>query len=1388
MVKDTAKDARPKALDVMREIDTSQMDRMKRVSSFFIDALNQDPEAGAKAMEMIQGWAKADRDPERSNPVKTDFWPCLIRGHGAKEFPVGFPAAALTQAGMDHLLEIGAVDKDTFPKDGPAFLENICVGKPTVDGDKVIISTQLKSDVVLLRTRSDSGKTDATWDGDGHVTHVESWETRLGEARRYTPFHLTATYLNWVLIWQKEGLSWPECVRRGAQCLLTGTLYLACEWACRNGSAMRSTSASKKDGYATSILKAWKDNGSVQIPSWMHKWRQKMTYKYIDAVDVGYQTPAGLGLLGWSQRTLEGAIRVNSSAAQKAPEQTNMPFVERDDGPYPLQDAALTTVAPLRFWLCLSACIETTGSLHLDDEEDEIPAFRTYYEGVLSYLGKSPGMLGRKLGKAVVVMYRLILTEVMMAVPEGRLIIGDPTGAPFPGKQKIKHLFDNFALEIIRKNEDMPSASRVQLAEVVAKKIPELEVGLKAIFMKYSGSAAALQAHTFTMFNTRWADVLTHLAAAGSIEGYSRSCTGSLPVSGYLSHMQRLKREGIDAGAERMADEDEERIFHQCFEDMEIPNTTEFYHHLHELSNAKSAGSDRIRFRTNAKTVVGMSDASDKEENHVSNRKDVLHWTAFFMLSLRMLFLIPTILNLFPLGLRSVPARKLRYIYNLALVQQVILRPMYKAMELFMKFDLDGWALAKRTGIPVADTARSINASLDCAHDATLLCLAHDASGLDQHIGPAHRRVWVRVLMAMFGNTPTSVVADFEKVEGVAPSGTSYGGLAANVLTSWDTAKFKTEIVGAPGAVLHVDTQPSGALTTASNNTVVTMAMLRMIERVTGKTQLTREVWGDDCYVIHSMPPGGSAVEVAAEAEELAKTGAGQMLGTVADSTSGRGVHFLQVLYFAGQAIQRRIAYDHEKPQAGGRMPGSVNDLLDKAVKLASRGGNAILLNTLQIITLVEGSHTTQFGRQANVSFDSMAAPGGTTNMVLMGYGQPNSQLFLELMHWFDPDTRIEHAPTLEEPKDIGKRLMAAHRQSRVTVSVGGQDYRKDMSGSEESRYTFEELGQLSTNVLLRPDRVRHFESAQYASDGYKRLDQKGLLEKVYRQSVIRTGSAALGAVLREKRLQPKFKEAALIAKGYIPVRKSLTTPVKKTKPMTKHTGIPLGNFIVTFSFDDSEYVMDLPNAMNAGPGRYNSYEVIGHDNRAACSPFTLLWHPYFSLSDCTRLLLGFTGVQAGKEAMRVSDGVAAFSPDKFRKDMTAKEVMEDLQAVGTSGRQMYLRNVVGFNGNETDGIMHRIEDIKLYRDIDVAVSYSSLADVLKSCSTVRIRELIRHTSPAAYDLMLTMKLDQMNVIITHMISLLYEAINVTCAVGMPDPSSRKRVAIPKIMLTSSSV
>ena len=113
--------------------------------------------------------------------------------------------------------------------------------------------------------------------------------------------------------------------------------------------------------------------------------------------------------------------------------------------------------------------------------------------------------------------------------------------------------------------------------------------------------------------------------------------------------------------------------------------------------------------------------------------------------------------------------------------------------------------------------------------------------------------------------------------------GVSYSELVKNVLECWNDSYYKIMVPGAPEQRLHVTTQPSGALTTVNDNSIVMYALMKMIGEKSNRPFSGEQVWGDDFYgLVNITPKLESAVDVIEFQENMA-TEAGQVLGTVAD-------------------------------------------------------------------------------------------------------------------------------------------------------------------------------------------------------------------------------------------------------------------------------------------------------------------------------------------------------------------------------------------------------------------------------------------------------------------------------------------------------------------------
>jgi len=1317
------------------------MEMMEKVMDFFLSRSAELKDEALTSMTCIESWAIEDR--EQTNPTASEFFPTIIRSPNEPEFPLSERPAVVTQYGMDKLLEMGAsrpelgIQPDDFDN---GFVTQIDTS-PDVSNSDVNVSESADRYVgirgVKLKLNPTSAKSvEVQSPADAGVSYTESWVERWSEARRYTPFTMCSSYLTWVELLNQMGCDWGTCVERGAGHMLTGVMYLACEWMARSCVRVRS----KRDKMdPMDIIRAWRNNDTgARVPYWMAEWRKPMSYTYVTAKHVGYDLPRDKGLAEWSRDTLSQSI------GGVVVDETRMPFVEKSGSAFPLQNAALTTVGPLRFYLCFSTALEVCGSCHL-------PEMRGYYSGVLRYLGRNPGRVGRKLGKVVVQMARLLASDVEMDVPTTP--IRKDVSTPFEGETRATRIDDPYARAFLADIHGC-TTSKKDIADHIAAKIPDLTDALTAVFTEYSGNDERVRKYRVTSFSHRLLDVITHMMSAGSVEGYVRSCQGSLPVTGYKSYAQRKHIEKIDSSAEnRDVDRFERDIWDKILTHMDTPTYAQLYHDMRELSNSKSSGADKVRIKNLDRGSILGTGHDGVREGFASNRKDMMHIDAALKIQLWYMMIRSTANRPNPSGQRSVPARKLRYIYNLPIPQQIALVRLYKAMKKHMATD-ETYSLIGKIGVPIFDAIDELNMSRRLAFDSELVCLAIDASSLDQHIGIAHRRVLIEAIRDYYGEEIAEDV--LEKL------GVDYKEVVVNTIDSWNDSYYHIPVPGAPSQLLHVDTQPSGALTTAVDNSLVTVAMLHMMREKTGLKFEIMRVWGDDCYIVIKLTPDQDVVAVTKMLDELGLA-AGQVLGTAADSTSGRSVHYLQKMYLGGQIISRRMAYDHESEVGGDRMPGSVGEFIDKARDLSIRGGNKTLLNMLQLMTVVNGCRTTQYGRQASATFETMAAPGGTLNRVLVGFNSPNSKLYLELNapHIFPNGGVVPLQPIakIEQSHRVGSRVLADGNQD-VEISVGGTTETRQLS----------EIQQETDQVLLIAKRIK-----QRITPGLKEALGEHASRLSYRRSVRNTAENAVGDVLTQKHLRKKFREKALMEANYIG-RSLMEAPEPQTmRPSSTHVGLRVGKIKIVYGFS-ADVKMRLP----THPGDVFAVFESGLPSRT----FKQLWTPYMSMPPNYRMLTSFLGIHGdAAQQLQIKSYIQKFSPGAFRKDITAEEVMQALRRTPAEHHSELLA-YIGFKDTEIAKAIGEVRRIPLYQDMADASEYASVPDVVKSCSSVNMMAILSLTSPVSSAELAGMP-DVSRVVLTHLVSLLADEMNVVCALSGLDGDKHNFIRLPTVTISS---
>jgi hypothetical protein len=541
------------------------------------------------------------------------------------------------------------------------------------------------------------------------------------------------------------------------------------------------------------------------------------------------------------------------------------------------------------------------------------------------------------------------------------------------------------------------------------------------------------------------------------------------------------------------------------------------------------------------------------------------------------------------------------------------------------------------------------------------------------------------------------------------------------------------------------------------------------------------------------------------EQDEVAKD-AGQILGTVEDSTSGRVVHFLQRAFIAGQIVSRRMAYDHESPVAGDRLPGSTGEFDDKVRDLAMRGGNKTLLNMLRIMNAVNGSRATQFGRQARATFDTMAAPGGLNNRLMIGFHSPNSRLYLEINRELlfgtekvltQPRVKMASAATVGRRAidGITTKYNDGITERGVTVSIGGRES-KDLN--------IKTLQEDATNKLLHQDRRA---AASLTRDGdaplRKSLAEVGaILEEKsqksahssmsildslsYERSIANATELAFGDVLIQKHLRPQFREQGLRRAGYIGRTLTAAPEEQVLKAASEHTGIRVGDKTLHYSFEGAHYLM-LPSHVD------DVYRVVNEEG-IMINTFPQRWHPYYALPRHFRMLLGLTGVHAhSSEHMRIRKHLTKFRPvDKstgapFRHELTPEQIVNLLQKLKKDNHRQALLRHMGYTPDETAEVLSHLKNVSLYEDLADASDYASVPDVVKSCPGDRMIDIIRIVSPRASNVLSSAMMagnDLSNIVLTHYIALVTDELNVMCSLYNSTRERQTYIRLPTVSIT----
>jgi hypothetical protein len=1368
--------------DMVVAVESKQENEMMKCVALLLEIIGNGEEANSilnEALDIVQQACRADREPEARDITSTEFFPVLIRGPNEEDWPVFEPPAAYTERGASKLL--AAYREDNSKGLSPEQVKEGFVRRshnPKDAGFKVNING-----VELLKWVSEdpgpvAGKgsklpAPATEESLPGVIPTEKWFgpglARWNESFRKLPFTLTSTYLVWLVLIKEKKLNLLAAKKHGIVHLATGLLFQCIEWVSRKGGSLLSKRATTDVRH---LFEAWLKNEPPNKPFWIHEWSSPMKYEYVTASSLGMETKVKMKLAAWSKdEMVKGTPGLDPKKKNKSKEEIvstiddknvldlRIPFVEPDDGPPRMTMNATSTACFMRMYLGYSTAVEATGSNHLE-------GFGAYYLEVYRYLAEKPGQRGKKLAKIVGRVPQMIMAHERKVWAPTTVLLN--SSKELLCVQRIHA--DPLSVACMAESLDtQPFLSAI--GEKVFDAHERLGPALRVIYDAWKDK-------TLAPWSSEVLDVLTHLQSPGSVEGYSRSCLGTLAATGYTLYEMRLTRDGIDSKAP-VGNEPlpaisavEQDLWTRVLDRIQVPTVEEMQRSLIELSAAKSAGNDSVRIKTTRATALGEAQGSketqNKEQNLSNNKKDgVLTLAGDRVMARGVLDGIAQVDRPLRSNVRVTTARIMRLIYNVPLGQQALLRPLYEALKLMMGHE-PRYSLRNAKGAPVEVKAAHINNSIHLMlqyPNVRMGAVADDASKFDQYKGQRHHDSLIRLLLGK-----AKALGDDGNRGFSAKYGENYYALLAKMYKSWDRNYFTHEVDKENNitVIMVLDTDPSGALTTAEDNTLAAEAALLLMLLATNDDSLRTSfyMWGDDSYTMLKANTPEEFIQKIRTRERVGKD-CGLVYDTIDGAQNGLLVHYLQIIYWCGQSFQRRIPIDHENESRASII--GLGSIVDKMISLSQRGGNLDLCDMLVLSTVIQGSRMKVFGKQAKLPYDTFAAPGGLLNRQLMGFSSPNSRLWLNLnWPWLaaeGTEGMVAKRPQVDKAATVGRRLLADGDQM-VKYHVGTEGDIVPLRARLESvSKAFIERDRATDSVaaLFRLQRT-------HGTDVNKNVSH-------YSEWVERSAEKAMGEAAVERVFNKDFKEQALINAGYIPKRRDDPKPTLEMDPVEKYTGVRIGGYNLSFRMS-RDYILKCSRISPRSYGVF-PYQFEVHSSHLT-QPWvtTFKWHPYWSRSRHLNLLLSFCGVQTGRSVISQQDLKQKFSPSHFRPDMTADEVINAVRGAPDGGAQDVL-SVIGFSREEIVTLLPHVREIGIYNDLAQVNEYTGLDEILQSIDVSVIRELIQFTAPETINII---DPHVQRVMFTQYISLLVDEFNMVSYLMTAWEDLEVRIPVPKII------
>jgi hypothetical protein len=1236
----------------------------------------------------------ADKYRGFTKPADLDSPELPVQIRSTENPPPAMHAAVLTRRGADIVM-VEANERKVEAPDWKGFISPETRGQMRVEGDVVQLGQHR---MPILRTAAE--KTEGAYEHgyEGCISHSESWPIRFkNEANRHLPFNMATYYQLWAhLLFATNGVESDitpdeEQLNKifvgGLDHLLFGIGVIAVEW---HSTHSKARAGRKEEVTLRRLISAWVSKTPIRLPDWIYELRKGRVINYVPATDFGYQL---VGVDVFTAHAQE-EDKFKSEAKKKDKhifvdvEDEQMPFVEREGSAPRLTNSARTSHPHLMVFFALSSAISKSDSSHLDEVSGN-GAFSRYYRDVLDWSCNSPGAKAKAMQKAMFPLWRILLAmprtvTVPQKLPNMHGVFnGGMMNTPYVDDHTRIFMGDFFKFDDPDQSFDVLIEKAIEHAEETAN----MGVSARLIYDAWREAPCTAANHAFL-------DVIIHLQRPDAVVGYHQTTHATIGVYGYASDAQKWFDDKVD---NRAVPDDigyQNAFYGEAMTKAVsyLQGADSYARSVSKSMTGRSGGRDAVTLTAMRSKIVGTKAPAQRD---MKMRKKINVKTVT-MSAFADVLLEDSKLTEQPssIGYRSVPARVLRIIYNVAIKEQLPQHFIYQAIgEMFKTFGTRFTTVAQ-SGEPVEDSFACILSSLEMSlpEFANAFCAAEDASALDQHEGTGDRQAIIDAA-AKFEN----IEDDLSRTEGFE---ISYAKMLKQVMEKRNGAHFEIRIEGAPTQYFYCNTMTSGDLLTTYMNSVKTHCMQEYMSEATG-FRPEGSIMGDDVYMVFPNQPPLQALDLIKEREVAARR-CGQLY-SLDKSASGKLVHYLQIAWWAGQRIPRRMALDHERPAEVTLT--SMGSMISKYLQMSMRGGNTQTANMLMMLTIAAGARERVFGKEFVHGWEVIFNPGGALNIVPLGFPSANNKIYLALnAQLFGLTGEMEKIVDLEQSRTIGERVTSNLMSATINVASSA---RSDVSVQDHI--------DRSWNLMKENKRV-----SPLPADLPIRTS-KSLVGVSYSDWNRNTFYEGVGDYFKKSDLKKWFTEKALLEAGFIPERRGDTAFSPKSIPMKTP------DLDHTFRFGDKTITVT-----------WSSYTIVAELNKSSTSPYnfclysstnklreyTMRWHPFWSSRNVNFLFFSLFGVGGRGESLgSARSALKAFDPSHFRKDMTPEAVVSILMRTGSNFRSLVARHL-GFTMEETSKMMRALPNVAYMEDVQEIDDYSSTTDPMKSMAVDRLREL----------------------------------------------------------------